>query len=364
MLNRAMARYLGINERDPPVLGGFFGKNMRSAHWDGVVHEYAAIQLYSRLIDHAKEPASLSALLESAARWGITSIQLTSAPTDPEHLITVLTATGSPIRVRIIPFVYTTTAGRQRPVYPPIPPKIADRVRVDGVKWLLDGTPIEHSAAMSQPYPDDPEWSGTINFPDAEIRAILEESQKAHTPLMVHAIGNRTTKTFLRLMEQTGGAGVWRSRRVRIEHGNGITPDLFEQVRALGLVVVVNPTHRSLAGQPNRTMLSAGIPLAIGSDAEGRTPGMNPFLNLLLISQSADSPAPVNLTREEALTAYTRTSAYAEFEEQEKGTLEAGKLADIAVLSQDILNCPSEDLPKTQSVLTVVGGKIVYRALH
>jgi len=315
------------------------------------------------LIDHTRAAAGLSAVLEAATRWGITTLQLMSAPTDPEHLVTLLGAAGSPIRVRVIPFVYTTTAGRQRPEYPAIPAKIGDRVRVDGVKWLLDGTPIEHSAAMSKPYRDDPGWSGAVNFPDSEIRAILEESRKAGTQLMVHAIGDRTTKTFLNLIEQTGGAGVWGARRIRIEHGNGITPDLMPQIRNLGVVVVVNPTHVSLPGQPDRTMLAAGIPLAIGSDAEGRTTGMNPFLNIMLITESGDHRPPLNLTREEAIAAYTRTSAYAEFEEREKGTLEAGKLADIAVLSQDIRNCPLEDLPKTQSVLTIVGGKIVYRAL-
>jgi predicted amidohydrolase YtcJ len=211
---------------------------------------------------------------------------------------------------------------------------------------------------MSKPYAEDPEWSGTINFGDSEIRAILDESRKANTPLMVHAVGDRTTRTFLNLMEQTGAVPVWGARRVRIEHGNGITPDLLAQIRNLGVVVVVNPTHLSLAGQPNRIMLNAGIPLAIGSDAEGHTPGMNPFLNIMLISKSG------RLTREEAIAAYTRTSAYAEFEEREKGTIEVGKHADIAVLSQDILNCPLEDLPKTKSVLTIVGGSIVYRTLN
>jgi predicted amidohydrolase YtcJ len=364
MMNRAMVRRLGINEKDPPVMGGFFGKNMRSPHWDGVVHEFAAIELYARLIDRAKEPAELSAMLETAKRWGITSIQLMSAPTDPQHLVSLLAATDTPIRVRVVPFGYTTTTGRERPPYPPVPQNIADRVRVDGVKWLLDGTPVERSAAMSKPYPDDPTWSGAMNFPDSEIRAILDESRKASTPLMVHAVGDRTTKTFLNTMYQTGGTEVWGGRRVRIEHGNGITPDLLLQARNLGVVVVVNPTHMALAGQPNRNMLNAGIPLAIGSDAEGHTPGINPFANIMLISRSADDIASVKLSREEAIDAYTRASAYAEFEEREKGTLEVGKLADIAVLSQDILSCSLEDLPKTESVLTIVGGRIVYRALN
>jgi len=68
------------------------------------------------------------------------------------------------------------------------------------------------------------------------------------------------------------------------------------------------------------------------------------------------------ITREQAVIAYTLTSAYAEFQEKEKGSLEAGKLADIAVLSQDIFTVPMQELPKTESVLTLVGGKVVYKA--
>jgi predicted amidohydrolase YtcJ len=126
---------------------------------------------------------------------------------------------------------------------------------------------------MSKPYGNDPVWSGAISFPDSEIRAIFEESLKTIRPLMVHAIGDRTTTSFIKLMEQTGGAPAWRDKRVRIEHGNGITPGLMEQVRNLGVTVVVNPTHGSLPGQPDRTMLDAGIPLAIGSDAPGSSLG-------------------------------------------------------------------------------------------
>jgi predicted amidohydrolase YtcJ len=66
------------------------------------------------------------------------------------------------------------------------------------------------------------------------------------------------------------------------------------------------------------------------------------------------------MTREEAVTAFTRTAAYAEYTEDTKGTLEPGKLADLAVLSQDIFRVPLEDLPKTESVMTIVGGKIAY----
>jgi predicted amidohydrolase YtcJ len=111
---------------------------------------------------------------------------------------------------------------------------------------------------------------------------------------------------------------------------------------------------RAQALQPLRSLLDSGIPVAIGSDGPN-----NPYLNVMLASTYGRNPSEA-LTREQAVTAYTLTSAYAEFAEKDKGSLEAGKLADLAVLSQDIFNVPANDLPKTQSVMTMVGGKIVY----
>jgi hypothetical protein len=169
-------------------------------------------------------------------------------------------------------------------------------------------------------------------------------------------------------MDATGGKAVWSVRRVRIEHGDGIMPDLVPRTKELGVIVVVNPTHFTLRElflkrfgaertnqmQPLRSLLTAGIPVAIGSDGPN-----NPYLNIMLASLHPGKPQEA-ITCEQAVTAYTLTAAYAEFAEKEKGSLEAGKLADLAVLSQDIFHVPPEDLPKSESVLTIVGGKIVY----
>ena len=101
-------------------------------------------------------------------------------------------------------------------------------------------------------------------------------------------------------------------------------------------------------------MLAARIPVALGSD--GPT---NPYLNIMFASLDPNRPSEA-ITREQAVVAYTLTSAYAEFAEKDKGSLEPGKLADLTVLSQDIFTVDVSDLPKTESVLTMVGGKVVY----
>jgi predicted amidohydrolase YtcJ len=101
-------------------------------------------------------------------------------------------------------------------------------------------------------------------------------------------------------------------------------------------------------------LLDARIPIAIGSDGP-----INPYRNILLAATDSQRPTEA-ITREQAVIAYTLGSAYAEFADKDKGTLEPGKLADLAVLSQDIFQIPLQDLPKTESVLTIVGGKVVY----
>ena len=110
------------------------------------------------------------------------------------------------------------------------------------------------------------------------------------------------------------------------------------------------------SSQPVVSLLAVGIPLALGSDGP-----LNPFLNIAFACRDPDRPGEA-LSREQAVIAYTLTSAYAEFAEKEKGSLEPGKLADLAVLSQDIFTVPVEQLPSTVSILTMVGGAIVYDA--
>ena len=275
--------------------------------------------------------------------------------------------TPPPIRVRLMWFGLTdehgrlTKEGRGLPLHP------APLVTVSGTKWVLDGTPIEHSAAMRKPYADRPTTSGQLNFSEKEMEDMLRESLQDNEQLLVHVVGDRTIETFLNAMDATGGEKVWSTRRVRFEHGDGLMPDLVPRAKRLGVVEVQNPTHldldlarwgpgRAEHNQPMRSVLDAQIPLAIGSDGPN-----NPYLNIMLASRYKGKPAE-SLTREQAVTAYTLTSAYAEFAEKDKGSIEPGKLADLAVLSQDIFTIPIEDLPKTESVLTLVNGKAVYDA--
>jgi predicted amidohydrolase YtcJ len=372
VLNSAAFAKFGVKEDvSDPVAGHF----VRSADGKltGVVYEYAKFQINRRRSDMATEEEAVQQarkFFQDAVKLGITSVQDMSLPGGAERCVMASRKAPTPIRMRVIRMAGTTVDGRDKTEGHALPRHPAPLITVSGTKWLLDGSPIERTAALRKPYTDLPSTSGELDFPEKEMEAMLRESLQNDDQLMVHATGDRATEMFLNAMDATGDTKVWEGRRVRIEHGDGIMPELIGRVKRMGLIVVENPTHLTLRElfvkrfgveranqmQPMRSLLDAGIPLALGSDGPN-----NPYLNIMLASIYPGKPREA-ITREQAVIAYTLTAAYAEFAEKDKGSLEPGKLADLAVLSQDIFSVPSPDLPKTESVLTIVGGKIVFDA--
>ncbi|HYL09229.1 MAG TPA: amidohydrolase [Candidatus Acidoferrales bacterium] len=373
ILNTPAFQKFGVKDDEPDPLAGHFLRSPQDGKLTGVATEYAAFRFDVQANELPSETEALQQtrdFLQSAVRFGITSIQDMSLPVFPDRALALLEKAQSPIRVRLIRMPLTGPHGRDTQEGRRLPKKPSPLVTVSGTKWVLDGSPIEGDCAMRQPYADRPATSGELNFSEKEMEAMLRESLRNDDPLLAHAVGDRTVETFLNAMDATGGKNVWSKRRVRIEHGDGLMPDLVARAKELGVIVVQNPTHftigelllkrygpeRAAQMMPLRSLLDAGIPVAIGSDGP-----FNPYLNIMLASIFPGRPKEA-LTREQAVTAYTLTSAYAEFAEKEKGSLAPGKLADLAVLSQDIFTVPPQDLPKTQSVLTLVGGKIVFDA--
>jgi predicted amidohydrolase YtcJ len=373
LMNSPALRKLGIREDQPNPEGGIYVRNQEDGKLTGMIFEFAQFQTSRKVSEAASEQEAEQQLQEffnQAGRWGITTVQNMANPITAERCIALFEKAHPPIRVRVIWFGLTGEHGRLTKERRDLPAHPVPLVTVSGTKWILDGTPIERSAGMRKPYADRPSTLGELNFSEKEMEDILRESLQRDDQLMVHVVGDRTVEAFLNAMDATGGRAVWGKRRVRMEHGDGILPDLIPRVRELGIVVVQNPTHLTLRDlmvsrygidradqlQPLRSLLQAGIPLALGSDGPA-----NPFLNIMLATMYPGKPQEA-ITREQAVTAYTLTSAYAEFAEKQKGSLEPGKLADLTVLSQDIFKVPADDLPKTESVLTVVGGKIAYDA--
>ena len=375
MLNSAALAKLDIRENTANPLGGLYERSA-DGRLTGVIREYASIQAVRNLANLTSETDAIEELrktLSAAAKWGITSVQDMSNAMTPERCVALLKKVPTPIRVRVIRMPETTPTGRNIQEGRPAPPISDPLITVSGTKWMLDGTPLERTfeardaARHRSDVPFETLFSDlALTFPPPEMQKMLRESLQDDDQLIVHVFGYNSTSAMLHAMEATGGTRRWAGRRVRFEHGDGLFPDLIPVAKEMGVVVVQNPSHLSVGAifpglslehaQPLRSLLAAGIPVALGSD--GPT---NPYLNIMLASLHPNRPSEA-ITREQAVIAYTLTSAYAEFAEKDKGSLEPGKLADLAVLSQDIFKVPAEDLPKTESILTLVGGQVVYDA--
>jgi predicted amidohydrolase YtcJ len=372
ILNTKALRVLGIADEEPDPLAGRFERFPGTATVNGVAHEYAEHLVHRRLYDtlsDAELAAQYQAYAAAAVTLGFTSAQDIPVGITAERALRVLRTAGLKMRIRSIGF----------PLTPGEPCESARSgaglETASGLKWIADGTPIERLAFLTAPYADRPTL-GEFNFPAGAFAQIFERGlsgSPATNQLLFHAVGDGAIGRILDGLDASGGTELWADRRTRIEHGDMLFAPEFGRARDLGVVIVQNPTHFTLAGlfaqrftgdvfarlEPMQSLLSEGIPLALGTDGIGVV--FSPWVDIFLAAIHPTHPAEA-LTIEQGIVAYTRGSAYAEFEEHRKGTLAPGKLADLAVLSQDVTAVPLGQVPATGSILTVVDGRVVWDA--
>jgi predicted amidohydrolase YtcJ len=374
VVNTAAMKLLGIAERPADPLAGSYERDPASGRFNGRANEYANWIINRKLADLVSDTDALADLKRmgaEAAAFGVTTLQVMPMMRI-ERFVRLLEQADLPVRVRAIPFSLTSRRSRDMTEIRSLGSlKPGNRkVKVEGIKWIVDGTPFEHGAAMRSPYADRQSERGRMNFSSVQVEAMLRESLWLGEPILLHAVGDRTIEIIFDAMEKLRrqNAVDWKVRRVRIEHADALSGDLVGRAKRLGVVVVQNPTHflfvelffarwsPRMQFENQRTLIEAGIPYAIGSDGP-----MNPGLNIMFASAHPSRPSE-SISRSQAVEAYTFGSAFAEFAEREKGILKAGMLADLAVLSQDIFSVPPDALPATRSVLTIVDGRIVYDA--
>jgi predicted amidohydrolase YtcJ len=302
-----------------------------------------------------------------ARTFGITSTQLLGDYILAADASKALVASATTMRWRYFRFPIGVD-GETLDSKPPLPPQPAPMIDMRGMKWVLDGTPIERWGYNRVPYTDRPSERGRLNLSPQRIEQFVGWAYGSEDPLAVHAFGDAAIEAYVAAIEKGGRPEVWKQKRPRIEHADMTAPDLIPRVKAAGMVIVQNPTHFTFRDifmarygkerlewiQPMKSLLDAGIPLAIGSDGP-----MNPFLNVMAAITHPTNPKEA-LTREQAVSAYTAGAAFAEFKEKEKGQLAVGMFADLAVLSADVFAVPVEHMEAIRSVLTMLGGSIVH----
>lgn len=251
---------------------------------------------------------------------------------------------------------------------------------VRAIKRSIDGALGPHGAWLLEPYADLPGSAGLNTSSIESIRETARLALKHDYQLCVHAIGDRANRETLNLFEEALKENPGKEgRRWRVEHAQHLHPDDIGRFARLGVIASMQGVHctsdavyviprlglrRAEQGAYVwRSLLDSGAVVINGTDTP--VEDVNPLecyyssVTRKLPSGTAFFPKQC-MTREEALRSYTRDCAYAAFEEDLKGTLSPGKLADLVVLSQDITSCPEAEILKTKVVYTIVGGKVLY----
>jgi predicted amidohydrolase YtcJ len=253
------------------------------------------------------------------------------------------------------------------------------RITTRAIKLYEDGALGSRGAALFAPYADAPATSGLVVTSPETMRATMAKARASGIQVATHAIGDRGNANVLDLY-----AGQDASKlRWRIEHSQIVRPADIPRFAAMGVIASMQPSHaigdlhfaparlgeaRLAGAYAWKDMLKAGARVVGGSDAPvERGDPLIEFYAAVARKDLSGFSAPdwqpeQKLSRAEALKLFTSEAAWASFAENELGTIEVGKIADLSAFSVDLMTAPEAEIPKGRAVLTVVDGKVVYRA--
>ena len=386
--NSAALKIAGVDKTTPNPFGGEISKDKKSGEPNGMLLD-AAQGLVRR-----KEPGTTRADAERAVVLGAkrdvslgwTQIQDAGGSYDEVEIFKKLYAAGS-VKLRIYKAVYGPGPNANRLIKDgPIVGEFQNRLTVRTIKVVSDGALGSRGAALLAPYSDAADTSGFLTVKAEDLRPMLVEALKQGIQVETHAIGDKANRFILDEYETALKSVPESNRKVsvprwRVEHAQIVNPVDIPRFVKLGIIPSMQPSHAigDLFFAPSRlgidrlkgayaweSFIKSGVIVPGGSDApvERGEPMIEFYAAVARKDQkgfSTDGWHPEEaVTREQALKMFTIWPAYAAFEESLRGSIEPGKLADLTILSADIMKIPELDILKTQCAMTVINGEIVY----
>jgi predicted amidohydrolase YtcJ len=234
---------------------------------------------------------------------------------------------------------------------------------------------------------EDKSYRGILNYTREELSAIVTAANNHNWSFTAHATGDGSVNLLLEVFDEVNKIKSIKKSRFSIIHGNFYSADAIKKMAELGVYANSQPAwfykdadamlhilgeERVKTFHPYRSMAEKGVMINGGSDhmvkwdADASINPYNPFLAIwTMVSRETERGSVINpgeaISREDALRTYTINNAYASFEEDIKGSIEPGKLADLVILTDDIMTCPVDSIRKIESYITIVGGSIVYK---
>ena len=255
-------------------------------------------------------------------------------------------------------------------------------VKLGGLKGFMDGSLGSHTALMMEAYSDSQEDFGLLVTPENEMYEMAKAGDAFGAQVVIHAIGDKANNIVLNIYEKISKENGDRDRRFRIEHAQHLLPDDIARFSKSGIIASMQPYHciddgrwaepllgleRMKTTHAYKSLLKNNTLLVFGSDWFVAPPTPLEGIYGAVTRATLDDKNPNGWIPEQkisvidALKAYTRNPAFASFEENIKGTLEVGKLADLVILDRNIFDIPAEEIWDTKVEYTIVGGKIMYQ---
>jgi len=380
-VNSKALELLGITSETPDPEGGRIVRG-EEGEPTGVLKETAHMLAFeeSRYSDEEMLEALARANQDFVA-LGITSIH-EAGGYGPDQMRTMYRAVAEGrVKVRIYAMVCSLNRSEEfvaKMVDAGIVTGVGDeRFRVGPAKIFTDGSSSGPTCATREPYTSDPNDSGILYYSQEKIDEILGAAHREGFQITAHAIGDKAVEMVTNCIERSLEEHPREDHRHRIEHAGMVPPDLMERLKRLGIVPIPNPAFfyefgegyvKNYGGRvehmfPLSDYEREGIVAASGSDAPVTVP--NPLRGIYCaLTRRTASGTPVGESQRtdllHAVRSFTRNGAYASFEEDRKGSVEAGKLADLVVLDGSILSASPEELLGLAPTMTMIGGEVVY----
>jgi predicted amidohydrolase YtcJ len=386
--NSAALKIAGVDKNTPNPFGGEVSKDKQSGEPNGMLLDAAQGLVRSKVPPTSAADAERAVVLgvKRNISLGWTQVQDAGGGYNDVEIFKKLYAAGT-IKLRIYKAVYGPGPSATRLINEgPTIGAFENRFTLRSIKVVSDGALGSRGAALQAAYADAPDTSGFLTVKAEDLRPMLVEALRKGIQVETHAIGDRANRFILDEYEAALKAVPVAERKVaeprwRVEHAQIVDPKDIPRFAKLGIIPSMQPSHAigDLFFAPSRlgvsrlagayaweSFIKSGVVVPGGSDApvERGEPMIEFYAAVARKDQkgfSAEGWHPEEaVTRAQALKMFTLWPAYAAFEEKLRGTIEAGKLADLTILSADIMKIPEAEILKTHCVMTVINGEVVY----
>jgi predicted amidohydrolase YtcJ len=373
--NTLALKLANIEKDTESPLGGKIDKDPDTGEPTGILRETAAMRI-EELITYSDEEivTALSHALHEAVGHGLTSVHCIVQTAQHIRAFQKLLMRGElPLRVYLLISSSLLQNLSSLGLYTGFGnPKL----KIGAIKVMLDGSIEGRTAALTKPYEGEPDNSGIPWLSEEKLYDIVSKAHQVGFQLAIHAIGDRAIHMVLDSMERILKETPRGDHRHRIEHASLLDDKSIDRMKNSGVMASVQPifltpdmdwmleplghNRATELGERYRTLLKAGVTVTAGSDCPADST-MSPLRGIQsAVTRHGFAPAE-KITVRQALSMYTINSAFASFEEESKGTIEVGKLADLVVLSGDPVAISSDKIGDIKVDLTLVDGEVVYK---